>query len=71
MVFLDRLKPYIRAMIGFLHFYLKPWLWYQRYPGKSKKYVRVLVDYLPAARTGIRKVWHTRRMERGAKREQC
>src|SRR3989338_4215143 len=57
------LKMYVRGLGKALHFYFKPGLRYQRYPGsldpQTNKYVKIWLKYVPGTKRGIRKVWET------------
>ncbi len=58
----NNLKNYAKAAFEALLFYFKPGLRYQKYPGgldfQKRKYFQVGLKCTPAARSGIRKVWH-------------
>ena len=55
------LEVYIWGLFRALHFYLKPGGLYQKYPQHSNprvnKYFQICLKCIPAARSGIRKVW--------------
>ncbi len=59
---LNNLTFYRRGLFRTMQFYLEPGLQYQGYPQhpdpRINKYFQICLKCIPAARSGIRKVWH-------------